>query len=146
MANLESIRRLQEHYQGNLPRYVRDHLGPFLLLEPRFPIKETFFKERHLWEAALEFYKNRFHPGIIAREVHVIQIRPLERIITCPNDDITTLLAGNVTLNKHQNAELYEELARCPDCNYIVYRKPTDKKVKEIKAAHEAYLRTIAST
>jgi len=48
----------------------------------------------------------------------------------CPNDKKTRLVSnGTITYD----GKRYEESAVCPDCKYIIYRKPSDESIEKYK-------------
>jgi len=70
MVNLATHQAMQRQLEENLPQYVREHPGEFVLFEGNWAkIETTFYKTKGELEKALEKYKGKYGPTTLSREI-----------------------------------------------------------------------------
>ncbi|MBW2965721.1 hypothetical protein KY342_01305 [Candidatus Woesearchaeota archaeon] len=137
---------LKEYFEEHLEHYVKEHAGEFIVLTEGDPVEESFYATEEEFRKVIKKYQGeRFFTKRIPEKTHrfnfdrkIVEFRVDEHVTVCPNDNETMLEpAGPIVLSKNK----YEEMARCPDCGYIVMRRPSDADIKRERRNLDDFIR-----
>jgi hypothetical protein len=154
MVNTGIHNLMQAHIRNNWQEDVKNHPEEYVLLENiNNQIQETFYPSKSELEKTVLKYKGMFGPTFIAQHIssqsHKYNPENLNTFFStdkhleiCPNDNKTKLTgSGAIIYNSTATPGTeYTEEARCPDCNCIVFRRPTEKAIaKSQKRLNETF-------
>jgi hypothetical protein len=145
MVHWPTIEAMEEEYTKNLEHYIKEHPKEFVLFEgePK-DLKATFYKTREEVDEVVRkkgpFSESSYLVKDIPAKSHRFNRsnKMKESVDTfvevCGNDGETALLPQGITIDWNNGNPVFTEKAICPDCGYVVIRKPTEENIKRLGA------------
>ena len=139
MVCIEILDRLRRSIEDNLEIYEKERPGEFVLAEMNEGvIIRTFHKRKSELEKAVKKVEDYYYfskiPTHRFKEGNETILYSDKYIGVCPNDRKTKLGVGE--LHSHSDDKgnpVFREHVYCPDCNCLVYRKLSSKRLKQLK-------------
>jgi hypothetical protein len=143
MIHWPTIEAMQEKFNENLEHYVKEHPNEFVLFEgdPR-NLKTTFYKTREEVDQAINakgpFSGSNYLVKDIPSKTHRFNKgnktkESIDEFVTvCANDPETVLFSQGIDIDWNDGNPIFSEKAICPDCGYIVVRRPTDENIRKL--------------
>ena len=144
MIHWPTIEAMQEKFNENLEQYIKEHPNEFVLFEegPK-NFKTTFYKTREEVDQAINKDKGHFsRSNYLVKDIpskthrfnkgNKIKESLDEFVKFCANDLETILLSQGIDIDWNGGNPIYSEKAICPDCGYIVIRRPTDENISKL--------------
>ena len=143
--HLPTYETLKKHFYAHLKEYIKTHPGKYLRLELDLDgVRELFFDNEEELKAGRdpslvggtsfsEYIPVKTHR--FNKDNKTLEIRVDEHVTLCPNDNETELIGMNPIMSKRRDngSTEYSQQAYCPDCNYHVFRRPSDETIKEVE-------------